>query len=69
MDLLGSRGEILALIILPPVILIFGEIIPKSVGRQQANLLAERLAPALWTASWVIYPITIIFASLSRVIL
>ncbi|MCK9375000.1 MAG: hemolysin family protein [Syntrophobacterales bacterium] len=69
LDLLGSRGEILALIILPPVILIFGEIIPKSIGRQQANLLAERLAPALWTASWVIYPITIIFASLSRVIL
>ncbi len=69
LDLFGASGEILALIILPPVILIFGEIIPKSIGRQQANLLAERLAPALWTASWVIYPITIIFASLSRVIL
>jgi putative hemolysin len=69
LDLLGSAGEMVALIILPPVILIFGEIIPKSIGRQQANLLAERLAPALWTASWVVYPITIVFASLSRALL
>jgi putative hemolysin len=69
LHVLGSTGEIVALIILPPVILVFGEIIPKSIGRQQANILAERLAPALWTASWVIYPITFVFASLSRAIL
>jgi putative hemolysin len=67
--LLGPRGELPAIIILPPVILVFGEIIPKSIGRQQANLLAERLAPALYTASWIIYPITIVFASLSRAVL
>jgi CBS domain containing-hemolysin-like protein len=67
--LLGPRGELPAIIVLPPVILVFGEIIPKSIGRQQANLLAERLAPALYTASWLIYPITIVFASLSRVVL
>ncbi len=69
LDLLGPAGEVPALIILPPVILILGEIIPKSIGRQQANLLAEGLAPALWTASWAIYPIIILFASLSRALL
>ncbi|MFH1595568.1 MAG: hemolysin family protein [Pseudomonadota bacterium] len=69
LKMLGEAGMVPAIILLPPVILILGEIIPKSIGRQQANLLAERLAPALWTASWVIYPITIVFASLSRMVL
>jgi putative hemolysin len=69
LKMLGRSGMVPALIVLPPVILILGEIIPKSIGRQQANLLAERLAPALWTASWVIYPITLVFASLSRMVL
>ena len=54
---------------LPPLILILGEIIPKSIGRQQATLLAERLAPVLWIVSWVIYPITWVFATLSRLVL
>jgi putative hemolysin len=69
LTMLGEAGMVPAMIVLPPVILILGEIIPKSIGRQQANLLAERLAPALWTASWIIYPITIVFASLSRMVL
>ncbi|HEX9883426.1 MAG TPA: hemolysin family protein [Desulfobaccales bacterium] len=69
LKMLGDAGTVPAMMVMPPVILILGEIIPKSIGRQQANLLAERLAPALWTASWVIYPITIVFASLSRMVL
>jgi putative hemolysin len=69
LEVMGPSGEIPAMLALPPVILILGEIIPKSIGRQQANLLAERLAPALWTASWIIYPITAVFALLSRLVL
>jgi len=69
LDLLGHRGEWSALIVLPPVLLILGEIIPKSIGRQQATLLAERLAPALWVASWIVYPVTLAFAILSRGVL
>ncbi len=69
LKMLGEAGMVPAMMVLPPVILILGEIIPKSIGRQQANLLAERLAVPLWTASWVIYPITVVFASLSRVVL
>ena len=51
------------------MLLILGEIIPKSIGRQQATVLAEKLAPPLWVASWVIYPITLIFGGLSRLVL
>jgi putative hemolysin len=69
LDRLGHAGELTAMLVLPPLLLILGEIIPKSIGRQQATVLAEKLAPPLWVASWVIYPITLIFAGLSRVVL
>ena len=32
-------------------------------------MLAEKLAPPLWVASWAIYPITLVFGGLSRVVL
>ena len=69
LDRLGSGGEIPAMIALPPLLLIIGEIIPKSIGRQQATVLAEKLATPLWVASWAIYPITLVFGGLSRVVL
>ena len=69
LDRFGPGGVIPAMIAMPPVLLIIGEIIPKSIGRQQATALAEKLAPPLWVASWVIYPITLIFGNLSRLVL
>jgi putative hemolysin len=69
LDRLGSAGEVPAMLALPPLLLILGEIIPKSIGRQQATVLAEKLAPPLWVASWIIYPITLVFGGLSRLVL
>ncbi|MCJ7818416.1 MAG: DUF21 domain-containing protein, partial [Syntrophales bacterium] len=69
LDRLGAGGVVPAMIALPPVLLILGEIIPKSIGRQQATVLAEKLATPLYAASWVIYPITLLFGGLSRLVL
>ena len=69
LGLFGAAAEIPVILTLPPLILILGEIIPKSIGRQQATFLAERLAPVLWIVSWVMYPITWVFATLSRLVL
>jgi putative hemolysin len=68
-ETLGSRGEILAMLLLPPTILILAEITPKSIGRQHPDRLARRLGPILWVISWVFYPLTFIFAGLSRGVL
>ena len=65
----GPDGALAAAVLLPPLLLILAEIIPKSIGRQQATALAPRLAPALWAASWVIYPAALIFAGVSRGVL
>jgi putative hemolysin len=68
-DLLGSTGELLAVLLLPPFLLILAEITPKSIGRQRATSLALALSPFLRVISWVIYPFTLIFSALSRVVL
>ncbi|MDD5643066.1 MAG: hemolysin family protein [Syntrophales bacterium] len=68
-EVMGQTGEIVAVLLLPPLILILAEITPKSIGRQLADSLAQRLGPILWVVSWIIYPVTFIFAGLSRAVL
>jgi CBS domain containing-hemolysin-like protein len=69
-EALGDRaGELVAAVMLPPLILILAEITPKSIGRQLADSLAQRLAPFLWAVSKLLYPVTLIFAGLSRALL
>jgi magnesium and cobalt exporter, CNNM family len=68
-DLLGSTGEVLAALFLPPFLLILAEITPKSIGRQRATSLALALSPLLRVISWIVYPFTLIFSALSRVVL
>lgn len=63
---LGGWGELLAMILIPPLILLLAEIAPKSIGRQHPTTLAQSLAPLLWLVSFVIYPFTFLFAALSR---
>ena len=62
LETMGPAGEIVAMLLLPPLILILAEIIPKSIGRQHPNRLAKRLGPILLVVSWVLYPLTFIFA-------
>jgi CBS domain containing-hemolysin-like protein len=62
----GPAGELLAALLLPPLILLLAEITPKSIGRQHPNRLAQRVALPLWAASWLLAPLTAVFAGLSR---
>ena len=65
----GTWGEIGAVLLLPPLILLLAEVTPKSIGRQHPTRLAQSLAPFLWVATWLIYPLTLIFAAISRIVL
>ena len=65
----GSWGELSAILLLPPLILLLAEITPKSIGRQYPNRLTQSLAPILWVVTWILYPVTLIFATLSRLFL
>lgn len=62
----GSAGDIYAFLIFTPLLLIFGEIVPKSVYQQQSDVLAPIIIYPLRVASWLFYPIIFIFSRVAR---
>ncbi len=65
-DLFGPVGDIVSVLILTPVLLIFGEVVPKSVFQQEADSLVQRLIYVLRFFSYVFYPVIFIFTRVAR---
>jgi putative hemolysin len=53
----GRWASVWATLILTPVMLVFGEILPKALTQQRATTVALRLFYALRLASWVLAPV------------
>jgi CBS domain containing-hemolysin-like protein len=69
-DLVGeSWGPWLATIAVTGIILVVGEITPKTLAARRPDQYALTVAGALWTMSTVLRPISRLFVSLSRAIL
>ncbi len=64
--LLGGYGDVAALLILTPITLVFGEIVPKSVYQQKADTLAPRIIYPLRLFRVLFYPLVLVFATLAR---
>jgi len=64
--LFGDLGELVAIFILTPLVLIFGEVVPKSVYQQKADVLAPIVVYPLRWISWLLYPVIIFFAGAAR---
>jgi len=56
-DRFGEYGEVITFLIMSPLLLIFGEIIPKSIFQQKATKIALKVAYILWLASRILFPI------------
>jgi CBS domain containing-hemolysin-like protein len=67
-QLYGESGSWLAVILVAPLIWVCGEIVPKSVFQQQANVLTPKAIFALRFFSLLFYPILIIFSFLARML-
>ncbi|MEW8027386.1 MAG: hemolysin family protein [Candidatus Thiodiazotropha sp.] len=65
-DLFGNTGDLISVIILTPILLIFGEVVPKSVFQQEADSLVSRLIYILRFFSYVFYPVIFIFSRVAR---
>ncbi|MBI4495723.1 MAG: HlyC/CorC family transporter [Deltaproteobacteria bacterium] len=52
----GSKGDLYAFLILTPLVLIFGEILPKTLFQHKADPMVKRVVPWVWFASLVLYP-------------
>ncbi len=55
--ILGPRGDLYAFLILTPLVLVFGEILPKTLFQQKADSWVRRIVPGIWVASLVLYPL------------
>lgn len=61
-----EKGELLSILIMIPLILIMGEIVPKSIFQHHADIIAPKIAWFIWIASWVFYPIVFVLSKVSR---
>ncbi|MBF0621899.1 MAG: HlyC/CorC family transporter [Magnetococcales bacterium] len=64
--LLGVENSWMAVLGLVPIIWIFGEIVPKSVFQQQADWLTPRIIYVLKFASYLFWPILLIFTGVVK---
>jgi CBS domain containing-hemolysin-like protein len=67
-ELLGTHYAWLAIVIVAPLIWIFGEIVPKSVFQQRADIITPFAIYPLHFFSGLFYPILIVFSFMARVL-
>lgn len=67
-QLFGSEYAWLAIIVVAPLIWIFGEIVPKSIFQQRANSITPRTVPVLRFFSRVFSPILLVFSFFARIL-
>ncbi len=62
----GEQGELYALIVLTPALLVLGEIVPKSVYQQKSDRLTPVIVYPLRWASFLFYPVVFVFSRIAR---
>lgn len=63
--LLGPYGEIGTILVLPPVLLTLGEILPRTICQYKATELAPKMAPVLLVFSYILAPVTSVVYGIS----
>jgi len=64
--LFGESGDLISVLLLTPFLLIFGEIVPKSIFQQKADTIVGTIIYGLRFFSYVFYPIIFIFSRVAR---
>lgn len=62
----GANGDLYAFLALTPLLLIFGEIVPKSVYQQKSDEIAPLAIYPLRIFSFIFYPVIFIFSRVAR---
>ncbi len=65
--LFGDAGDLVSVLVFTPFLLIFGEIVPKSVFQQKADTIVTRIIYGLRFFSYVFYPVIFVFSRVARV--
>lgn len=62
----GELGELYAFLLFTPLLLVFGEIVPKSVYQQKADTLAPIVIYPLRLFTWLLFPVVWLFSLVAR---
>lgn len=69
---MGPRGEIFAILAASPLVVLFGELIPKTLYQRYATVIAPWIAYPVYASYWVFFPVTrllsVYTARLSRLV-
>ncbi len=65
-NLIGSRGVAISTIIMTIVVLIFGEITPKTLASQNSEQISLRVANPIFIVSKMLKPVVIITTTISK---
>jgi putative hemolysin len=68
-EYLGEQYQYITILIMTPLILIFGEIVPKTVYRYHAEQMTTHLIYPLKVISVIFYPLVVILTSLTRLLM
>lgn len=64
----GGRGDLYAFLVLTPILLILGEIVPKSIFQQKSDEIVPVAIYPIRIFSFVFYPVIFIFSRIARLI-
>lgn len=67
-ELFGGNGDFIAILIFTPLLLIFGEIVPKSIMQQKSDVITTIIIYPLKWSSVLFSPITYVFSRLARLV-
>jgi CBS domain containing-hemolysin-like protein len=63
----GDGGDVIAFLLITPLMLVFGEVVPKSVYQQKADFLAPIIIYPLRVFSWLFFPLIVVFSWFARI--
>ncbi len=64
----GERAELVAVLAVTPLVILFGEIVPKSFAQPRADALAGRAARFIWYAEIALYPLVAVVSFFARLL-
>jgi putative hemolysin len=65
-DAFGSSGDLISVLLLTPFLLIFGEVVPKSIFQQKADAIVGYIIYGLRFFSYMFYPVIFVFSRIAR---
>jgi len=65
-DLYGAAGDLISVVVMTPILLILGEVVPKSIFQQKADVITSHIIHALRFFSILFWPVIFVFSAVAR---